>query len=334
LIRNDVLDGKKSVGCVHPLRTIRTAAARASAWVRQSPTSRESSAMTPPPVGAAATGASKPVAAIELRRRRNASRAAAGIALTVFIIAAAFTIGRGITAPDPTGGLINKDTTETTQSGDQITTKTTTSVEETSPGTDQSLVGRAFAGSAAPILFQFLLTGLAAFASGALVQRIWLGEYGISVGPVTIPALPEISGETAAKAVDLITESPEFASILGPGPRRPQPHPQFQSIADERLSLLGVRIELEHRLRELGSAVGLDRDILISKLPSRLSQEGLFDESAARGLAQLVDIGDRIAEGATLDAQAETQLRERAFSVLYALSELRQRALEQRRRGK
>lgn len=192
------------------------------------------------------------------------------------------------------------------------------------------MVGRAFGGGAAPVLFQLLLAGLAAFAAGALVQRVWLGEYGITVGPVSLPSLTPVSEEAASAAVDLITESPEFAQILHPGPRGPQPFPQFQTIDDDHLSLLSIRIELEERLRELAATAGLDRDIALSKLPTRLAHEGVFDEQAARGLRSLIDIGDRIAAGAKVDTEAATKLRDRAYDVLYAIGELRRRALQSR----
>ena len=181
---------------------------------------------------------------------------------------------------------------------------------------------------AAALILQLLLAGVAAFGAGALVQRILLGEYGITLGPVSLPALPPISGDAAAKAVDLIKSSPEFTELLPPGPRGPQPHPQYTEIEDERLALISIRTELEARLRALAQALDMDRDIAIERLPSRLVNRGVIDQAAARGLDQLLSIGDSIAAGAEIEPEAATNLQEQAGDVLYAIGELRRRAEE------
>jgi hypothetical protein len=193
--------------------------------------------------------------------------------------------------------------------------------------------GRAFANGAAPVMFQVLLGALAAFAAGAFIQRILLGEYGITVGPISVPELTPVEEPAAAKAVDLITESPEISAILDTyisGFRGPQPSPQFTYVEDSRLALLSIRTELEQRLRELALAVGIDRDIALSRLPTRLMFAGTIDEKVASGLRQLIEIGDRIAAGAQVEPDAEAKLRDQASYVLYALGELRRRVSQQR----
>jgi hypothetical protein len=270
-------------------------------------------------------------AADERRRRAQASGAARIVAAVVFLLALGLLIFNGTGSGGDLGSMKEKTVTETTTGGGKPkTVKKTTSTETSSAEPDRSLVGRAFGGGAAPALFQILLAGLGAFAAGALVQRVWLGEYGVTVGPVSLPALPLISEPAATEAIDLITESPEFTEILGPGPRGPQPFPQFQTIHDERLSLLSIRIELEQRLRSLAAAAGLDEDIALTRLPTRIAHTGIFNEQAARGLRKLIEIGDRIAAGAKVDPEAGTKLRDRAFDVLYALGELRRRATQRK----
>ena len=272
-------------------------------------------------------------AANERLRRADASRAARIVAGAVFLVALILLIANGTGSGGDLSTVKTKTVAEATRGGGKPrSVKRTTSKETSSAEPDRSLVGRAFGGGAAPALFQLLLAGLGAFAAGALVQRVWLGEYGITVGPVSLPSLPLVSERAATEAVDLITESPEFTEILGPGPRGPQPFPQFQSIKDDHLSLLSIRIELEQRLRSLAAAVGLDEDIELSRLPTRLARVGAFDEQAARGLRKLIQIGDRIAAGAKVDPEAEIKLRDRAYDVLYALGELRRRASEERNR--
>jgi hypothetical protein len=223
---------------------------------------------------------------------------------------------------------VERRATETTVDGVNESTRTSVSVEVSTPGADTSLVGRALGTGAAPALLQILVAGLAAFVGGAITQRIWLGEYGFTVGPVSLPALAPVSERAATEAVELITESPEFAEILAPGPRRPVPFPQYYSIADRRLELVSIRLELEERLRALAQAAGIDSDIDLELLPGRLARRGVFDADAARGLVQLLELGDRVVAGAEIDDGAGKKVRATASYVLYALVELERRIAE------
>lgn len=266
------------------------------------------------------------IASHERAQRARATQWARVVATVVFILA---TVLFAVTRTGDSGeGAITKTTvveeTTTTVGEPQTVSKTKTS--ETSSGEiDDSLLGRVLGASPSPILFQILLAVLAAFVAGAMVQRIWLGEYGFTIGGVSIPALPPVSAETAKEAVELITESPEISEILDPGHRGPQPFPQFSSIHDHRLSLLSIRIELEERLRQLAAAADIDEDVSLERIPQRLVAKGVINKNIARGLRQFVEIGDRIAAGAKVEPEAETRLRDRAYDVLYALGELKRR---------
>lgn len=277
----------------------------------------------PSPAGTAPAGAS------ERSRRAQASRVAAIVAVVVFALGLVLLVANGVGADDPAEARKSTTATEEIRGGGKPdSTKKTVTTEVSTPASDESLVGRAFGGGAVPILFQLLVTGVAAFAAGALVQRVMLGEYGITVGPVSLPTLPVIEEDTAAEAVEQIRESPEIAALLRPGPRGPQPFPQFQSVEDDRLALLSIRIELEEKLRALAQEVGVDRDVSLRRLPNRLAQTGVIEYTAAEGLRKLVDIGDRIAAGAAVEPNAAEKIRNQAFSILYALGELRRRARE------
>ncbi|MEJ1110877.1 MULTISPECIES: hypothetical protein [unclassified Kribbella] len=265
---------------------------------------------------------------VELLRRRRASRAAAVVAVVVLLLALVL-IARAENENTPS----TKQTTITESSnsaGKAGTVKETKSTEVTSRGTDASFLGRTLGSGAGPILLQLLVAAAVAFAAGAFVQRVWLGEYGITVGPVSLPALAAVTNEAATEVEELIRESPEVLALAQGGPRGPQPYPQFYSIDDPQLSLVSIRIELEERLRDLAESVGLDRDIALLKIPARLSKEGVLDTQAARGLRQLVELGDRIVAGAQVEPQADERIRHAADVALYALGELRRRAMEGR----
>jgi hypothetical protein len=272
---------------------------------------------------------SEDVGARERELRARASSVASKSAVVVFLAALILLIAHGVSGSENDAVKTTSLTETTTDSAGHPSVKKSTSTETSTPASDRSLVGRAFGTGAAPLMFQLLLAGLAAFAAGALVQRIWLGEYGITVGPVSIPVLPVISAPAASEAIDLIKDSPQFAEILEPGPRRRRPYPQFEVIEDDRLALVSLRLELEQRLRELAQAVGLDEDIALARLPERLARKEVFDDRAARGLRQLINIGDRIGAGAKVEPSVATSLRDQGLEVLYALGELRRRATEE-----
>lgn len=267
----------------------------------------------------------------EHKNRARATNLARIAAVALLVLSLSFLLLNPPSPSDNGPQVTTTSTTVTTSQPSAPVTTTETKTTETKPAeVDNSPIGRVMSGSAAPLLFQVLLAILGAFLVGAIVQRVWLGEFGFTIGPVSIPALPPITAKAATEVVDLISDSPTFSEILTPGPRQGHPFPQFMSIEDDRLALLSLRTELEHRLRELAVVVGLDQDINLGRLPERLARAYVFDLSAAQGLRKYIEIGDRIAGGAKVTPEAASKLRDEAFDVLYALAELRRRALANR----
>lgn len=257
-------------------------------------------------------------------RRSRARKGAAAVAGAVLVLSIALMVANG-PAEGEAGTRTDNTTVEVDEDG--AVTKKTTSSEVTTPGLDTSLLGRTLDTGASPLLIQLLVAGLAAFAAGAVVQRVWLGEYGITVGPFSLPVLPPVSEESAKTAVELITESPEFAEFrsLEPGSRGPAPIPQFIDITDERLAIVSIRLELEQRLRRLARAAHLDGEIGANRLPDRLIGAGVLEPGIGTGLRKLLDIGDRVVNGADIEASAVQKIRDDAIDVLYMLSELTRR---------
>jgi hypothetical protein len=261
--------------------------------------------------------------------RSRASLVAGVAAAAVFAIAIFLLIVDGTSSDNNPQRTTTKSTNVTSSLGERAVTVTSTKTEETQPSADRSLIGRAFGNGATPFLFQVLLAGLAAFTIGALVQRILLGEYGITLGPVSLPALPPVTSDSAKEAFDLVTESPEIAPILVPGPRHAQPPPLFQRLDDPHLKLISIRIDLETRLRDLANVAGVDPDVPLPRLPERLVRQGIFSRNTARGITELLAICDRIVVGAEVDSAAAPKLLSESADVLYALDELsQQRAAE------
>lgn len=192
---------------------------------------------------------------------------------------------------------------------------------------DTSGFGRLLAAPGSQLLLSVGFVLLAAFLVGAFAQRVLLGEYALSVGPIEIPALAPISAAEATSAVAKITQSPtlQVAFRRVPGQVSAARHPQFESIEDPRLKFLSIRTELEDRLRDLAQAVGIDRDVRLNRLVDRLRLEQLFDDGAAAGLKQLLEIGGRVAQGAEVADDVVTSIEGEAARLLYALAELADR---------
>jgi hypothetical protein len=285
-------------------------------------------------VSTAGTGdtATQTASSGEYARRARASRIALWAAAAFFLIALVCLL---LTEPAPTNQGSTVGPVQTTSTTGPTATPGAKPPEPTSATTsapDTSLLGRTFSSGAAPFLFQVLLAGAGAFLVGAIVQRIQLGEYGVTLGPVSLPSLAPVTESAATAAVDSIKVSPTppRSARLKPGPRKRQPRPQFDYISDDRLALITIRVELEYRLRKLAEAVGVDEDLDLKLLPRRLASAGQFDYETAQGYVQLLSIGDRIAAGAQVEPKADTQLRDRAGPVLYGLRELERRALAER----
>jgi hypothetical protein len=182
-------------------------------------------------------------------QRARASSAARVVAAIVFVLTAVLLLAADA---GPDQGVEISRKVETTRTSASAPTQITTTTEARSSAPDRSLLARAFEGGSASVIFRILIAVGVAFLAGAVVQRVMLGEYGFTIGPLSLPTLTPVSVEQAKEVIDLITKSPQLSSLLSPGGlRRSHPFPQYQQIEDDRLALISIRIELEERLRAL-----------------------------------------------------------------------------------
>jgi hypothetical protein len=264
----------------------------------------------------------------EIRRRRRANRFAAGTAIAVAIGATIVIIlSLNTTALD----LITKKTTETneqtTAEGKAPGTVNRKVTEITEPADDTSLWALMFRNRGVVYILQFAFVPLAAFLAGAVVQRVMLGEYGISVGALSFPSLPTVQEDEAREALQRIVESPKLPGIVKGYPRDEQPLFEFPDLPDDRLAFINIRLEIEDRLRKLAEAAGLDKSKDVSKLIDDLREENILDRAAAKGLKEMILLGDRAMEGASVDTAVLSRARDTVIRVLYGLDELRRRVL-------
>jgi hypothetical protein len=200
-------------------------------------------------------------------------------------------------------------------------TKTVDTKVKTTPAPDESFLGRAMAPAAAPILLDVLLAGLGAFLLGAVVQRVLIGDYAFTIGPITVPDVPAVDEATVNAVADRITSAPTI-SIHLPDARHPQPLPSFLGITDERLAVVTIRVELAQALQKVAATAGLYRYVAAERLPDQLLGKGILDDAAAKGLTEMLVLGDRVLNGADIDKAAVETYKDQGLNVIYALDEI------------
>ena len=91
--------------------------------------------------------------------------------------------------------------------------------------------------------------------------------------------------------------------------------------ADPNLALVGLRIEIERRLRKLAEHVAIDHRQPLPRLLRRLQREGTLTISVASGIQDLVAFGNRAAHGAAVDPEAASWATDVGPQVLKVLDE-------------
>jgi hypothetical protein len=264
----------------------------------------------------------KPMYSMAARRRINDVAGAA--ALVVFLVGLGlFLLMQGEEPRESTTTITDVREEEQAGSSPGLTETHTESTE--TPATEQSALSQLFASLGAAILLNLGLLVIAAFVAAAAVQRIALGEYGITVGPVAIPQLAPIPPEAAARAVEKITSTPQFVGLIGVsrGFRPLIPYPVYTKVQDPRLKFLSIRAELEERLRWLAIAAHIDSELPLDWLLRRLEERQVINTRARAGLAELLGLGDTAVAGAEVSEEALAAMEDSASSILDALGVLR-----------
>jgi len=79
--------------------------------------------------------------------------------------------------------------------------------------------------------------------------------------------------------------------------------PAYAYVADRdpNLALVGLRIEIEKRIRALGEKLGLRGDPSITRLFVQLRDKGVLQDASLSGLQELIRAGNEAAHGATVE---------------------------------
>lgn len=179
----------------------------------------------------------------------------------------------------------------------------------------------------------------AAISGGAvlaiLARIIWpdVRVDSITLGLVLIAVLPWISeliesakfpGGWEIKFRPLQTAGDKLTKETS-GPEAPSPEPSFVAVAekDPNLALVGLRIEIEKRMRELASLSEVTEDRSLARLTRSLAREGVIPPEIVGALEEIIAAGNRAAHGASVEPSAGEWAVTEGPKILAALDSLR-----------
>jgi len=162
----------------------------------------------------------------------------------------------------------------------------------------------------------WLKLGISIGALGAIIARmVWpdLKVDVITLGLIIVALLPwlsvliesakfpggwEVKFRSLQSAAQKVISEVPTAATAGVAPR-----PAYLEIIerDPNLALVGLRIEIEKRLRALGEAAGIKEERSLMRLFQRLREEGVLRDASLSGLQEVVMAGNQAAHGAKVE---------------------------------
>lgn len=193
----------------------------------------------------------------------------------------------------------------------------------------------------APAIVRAVVSGAAAVLLGL---HLWFPGYRVdfvTVALLVVAVLPwlhhvfkdikvsttgiEITYAATQRALDRAVAGAERTAgqPAGSSSRSGDEPPGWQRVAadDPNLALVGLRIEIEQRLRALGEKHGVRSKNLVALL-DELGARGVIDGETGDGLRDLILAGNRAAHGAQVDADLGHLLSRRVPLLLAALDAL------------
>lgn len=251
-----------------------------------------------------------------LVERKTADLIASAAFLIVLLLSLVFLLNTRIasfpTATTTTRTIIQNVEGSNGFSRQRHTTEKTTS--EVVPPLWQSL-----AGSRAAILSFSALSLFAAFLLAAVVQRVLLGQYNFTLGPLTVPG---ITGEQVRKAADsTLAAVPAEAEITAT-----EPDPIWATVTDPNLALAGWRIDLEKEINRIADefhAPITNRRGLRGTLLALSQENGPIGRDVVPGLQRLLDLANKGVHGAPVDPSVIEVLRTEGNDILQYLRSIR-----------
>lgn len=243
---------------------------------------------------------------------------------------------------DSTQAVVVDSVTETvTDSVGSTTTTTTETIHRENLGSPWL---RIFGSPAIVFLFRILLIAILAFLIAALIYRTAVARFTVRGGSPWLD-LAELDRQDAVDALDdLLLGTPRLREKVAglrvvtkekirrgaPGFQVDRtledgtllaglPYPISKVFDDPNVAMSSFRIELEQRLRKLANSRAIDPTLNLKDLLGEMATDGIFEETAVRGFANLVDLGDRAVRGSGIDAGIVDWVREDGVPLLGAL---------------
>jgi hypothetical protein len=142
-----------------------------------------------------------------------------------------------------------------------------------------------------------------AITLGLLVLAIlpWLSPL---IKSAEVPGVGKIEFQDVKVAIEKVAKSERLKLGLQTGSR-------YSLLSDAvrgnpNLSVIGLRIDIENRLRSLAQKNGMVMDKSIAQLADDLKSKGVLNSNAASGLKDLIQAGNEASQGAEVDFGAAT----------------------------
>jgi hypothetical protein len=168
---------------------------------------------------------------------------------------------------------------------------------------------------------------LASYFLAAMVQRILLGRYAISLGPLSVPEITDEQVEQAVNAVLTAAASDGLAEQPGPAEADipVESEPIWVTIPDPNLALAGWRIDLEKELRRIAAPLDLPPRVQRStrQLLTELTRYGIIPSNVASTLQDLLTIANEGVHGAKVDDGVIEIIKSEGIQLLRYLNSLK-----------
>lgn len=180
----------------------------------------------------------------------------------------------------------------------------------------------------------WLKLGISVGALGAIIARmVWpnLKVDVITLGLIIVAILPWLSvliesarfpGGWEVKFRSLQSAAQKVISDAPAGATSDvTPRPAYLEIIerDPNLALVGLRIEIEKRLRAIADAAGIKEERSLMRLFQRLREQGVLRDASLSGLQEVVMAGNQAAHGAKVEPNVASWAADYGPGLLAAL---------------
>jgi hypothetical protein len=248
-----------------------------------------------------------------LVERKTADKVAGGVFLLAFIFLLALLSNTALqTFPTTTTATTSTvQTIRNVRGISQQTNTVATTKASVVPSFWQGVIGHR-----TPMILLIAITLLLAFLIAGAVQRVLLGNYGFSIGPLTIP---EITAEEFREAADSTLAN--MTVDADASPVEPAPESTWETVSDPNLALAGWRIDVERELRRIAEEFHIPspQGRSAGQLLTSLSRAGAIEPAIVPGLRELIGLANQGVHGASVDSSVVNVLRDEGSRVLQYL---------------